>query len=162
MMRRKIEILPSLAFLAAVITACYFPNRQVEEDLQWVSISTDKPEYRVGEAVQVNLRNLGDHPIDIFCPEFCATGNFPTRVENFSAGEWQYLIGFCPNLEPAFERGTRKDGYIRHRLPLRGFFELKISNFEAPHLKPGERLRIVYYLGAEKVPIYSNEFMFKP
>jgi hypothetical protein len=123
-----------------------------------VSVSTDKQEYYKGDTVHIIIDNQGDHSIDIYCPSWCALGNFPTTVERFSDGQWQYFAGFCPSIEPLFGSGVQEDGFIRHSLAARSSFDLAISNFEALHSEQDEKLRIVYYLGTGKIPIYSNEF----
>lgn len=96
--------------------------------------------------------------MDIYCPAWCALGNFPTTVERFSEGKWEYFAGFCPSIEPLLGSGLINDDYILHALSARSTFELELTNFDALHLEQKEKLRIVYYLDAGKTPIYSNEF----
>jgi hypothetical protein len=126
-----------------------------------VSVSTDKQEYCKGDIIHISIDNLGDHSIDIYCPSSCALGNFPTTVERCFDGQWQYFAGFCPSIEPLFGSGVLEGDYIRHTFSTINSFDLAISNFEALHPEQDERLRIVYYLGAGKILIYSNEFNVK-
>lgn len=159
-MRTKFRILISLGLLVVMITVIgwYLLTQKISPDILLVSVSTDKQEYYAGDIVHISVHNLGDHPIDIFCPEWCALGNFPTTVERFSDGQWQYFAGYCPSIEPLFESDTHEGNYIRHTLSAQSSFELEISNFETLRLEQNDRLRIVYYLGSNKTPIYSNEF----
>lgn len=157
--RILLGILVSIIFLGVGV---YFLIWHMNRDASLVTISTDRREYQVGDIVQISIRNQGDHSIDIYCPEFCALGNFPTRVERFMDGGWQYFAGFCPSIEPLFGSGVFKGDYVRHRLSARGSFELEISNFESLHLAQAEKLRIVYLVGLGKKPVYSNEFTVRP
>jgi hypothetical protein len=156
----RILLIVPLAIIIVVL-AWYISSRQINQDILLVSITTDRQEYRVGDTVLISIRNLGDHSIDIYCPEWCALGNFPTTVERFANGQWEYFAGFCPSIEPLFGSGLHEGDYIRHTLSARSTFELEISNFEALHLQQDEKLRIVYYLDSGKVSIYSNEFIIK-
>jgi len=140
------------------LTGLYLYSRHDSLAASQVYITTDKQQYRAEETAHISIRNIGDHSIDIFCPAWCALGNFPTTVEKFAYGQWQYFAGFCPSIEPLFGNYVYKDDYVRHELSAGSSFELEISNFDVLHLEPNERLRIVYYLGAQKKPIYSNEF----
>jgi hypothetical protein len=160
-MNKKTIILLSIS-IATIVLAGVLYFVLLNQDPTQVSVSTDKQVYRAGDIVHVTIQNLGDRSVDIYCPEFCALGNFPTRVERLSDGQWQYLVGFCPSIEPLFMNRTYDRGYIRHSLSAKKTFELEISNFEDIHLEQDQRLRIVYYLGIIKKPIYSNEFTFKP
>jgi hypothetical protein len=151
----------SISFVVIVLTGvlCFL---LLYQDPSLVSVSTDKQEYYTGDIVQVTIRNHGDRSVDIYCPEFCALGNFPTSVEYLSDGEWQYLAGFCPSIEPVLMNRTYERGYIRHSLAAKKTFNLELANFETLGHTPDRRLHIVYYLGPFKQPIYSNEFTFKP
>jgi hypothetical protein len=159
--RDKILLISIFAILLVVVVWYFSPWRSQLATSQ-ISVSTDKPEYRVGDTVHVRIHNLGDHAIDIYCPAWCALGNFPTSVEKLTNGQWQYFAGFCPSIEPLFGSGSMKNDYIRHSLYARGSFELELSNFASLHLQKGEQLRIVYYLDTGKVPIYSNVFFVAP
>jgi len=156
----KIPLICTFIIIILVVAWC-FSSRQINQDISLVSVSTDSQEYHAGDTVHISIQNLGNHSIDIFCPEWCALGNFPTAVERFSNGQWEYYAGFCPSIEPLFGSGLHKGDYIRHTLSAKSAFELEVSNFEALHLQQDEKLRIVYYLEAGKVPIYSNEFIVK-
>ncbi len=156
----KPRILLSISFVAIIlIGALYYRNWRINQVATMVSVSTDKQEYDIGDSVHISIQNLGDRSIDIYCPEFCALGNFPTTVERFSNGQWQHFGGFCPSIKPIFESGIHEGDYIRHTLSAKSSIELEISNLESLYLEQDERLRIVFYLGAEKIPIYSNEFI---
>jgi len=156
----KIPLICTFIIIILVVAWC-FSSRQINQDISLVSVSTDSQEYHAGDTVHISIQNLGNHSIDIFCPEWCALGNFPTAVERFSNGQWEYYAGFCPSIEPLFGSGLHKGDYIRHTLTAKSAFELELSNFEALHLQQDEKLRIVYYLEVGKVPIYSNEFIVK-
>jgi len=156
----KISLISTFAIITLVVV-WYVSSRQINQDISLVSISTDRQEYHTGDTVHISIQNLGNHSIDIYCPEWCALGNFPTAVERFSNGQWEYYAGFCPSIEPLFGSGLHKGDYIRHTLSAKSAFELEVSNFDALHLQQDEKLRIVYYLEAGKVPIYSNEFIVK-
>ena len=132
------------------------------QDPAHISISTDQQVYHHGDLVRVTIRNLGERAVDIYCPGFCALGNFPTRVEQLSGGEWETLAGFCPSIEPVLGNYSSRRGYILHPLAGGKTFELELTNFESLQLEPGQRLRIVYYLGPIKLPVNSNEFTFQP
>jgi siroheme synthase (precorrin-2 oxidase/ferrochelatase) len=162
-MSMKTRILLSIALLVTLllIGTWYFLTQRISNDGIQVSVSTDEQEYHVGDTVRIHIQNLGDHSVDIYCPGWCALGNFPTTVERSENGQWLYFAGFCPSIEPLFERGINEGNYIRHILSARSSFEVEISNLESLHLEQDERLRIVYYLGAGKKPIYSNEFVVK-
>ena len=155
------KILVSISFVVIVLAGVLYFLLLYQDPTQ-VSVSTDKQVYHTGNIVHITIENLGEQSVDIYCPEFCALGNFPTRVEHLYDGEWQYLAGFCPSIEPVLMSGIYERGYIRHSLAARKTFELEISNFETLRLEPGQRLRIAYYLGLFKLPIYSNEFTFMP
>ena len=132
------------------------------QDAALVSISTDRPAYSLDDTIQVSIRNQGDHAIDIYCQQFCALGNFPTAVERYANGQWQYAIGFCPSSEPLLGSGEAKGDYIMHPLPAKGSFALELSNLTSLHLEQAERFRILYYVGITKKPVYSNEFTVEP
>ena len=155
------KILVSISFVATVLAGVLYFLLLYQDPTQ-VSVSTDKQVYHTGNIVHITIENPGERSVDIYCPAFCSLGNFPTRVEHLTNGEWQYLAGFCPSIEPVFMNSIYKRGYIRHSLAARNTFELEISNFERLRLEPGQRLRIVYYLGLFKQPIDSNEFTFEP
>jgi len=158
MMNTKVRILLGFVSIAVIIIiASYLFTHRVNQDTL-VSVSTDKQEYYKGDTIHISIDNLGDHSIDIYCPSWCALGNFPTTVERYFDGQWQYFAGFCPSIEPLFRSGVLEGDYIRHTLAARSSFDLAISNFEALHLEQDAWLRIVYYIGIGNIPIYSNEF----
>jgi hypothetical protein len=143
-------------------TAWLILSRLVNQDTQGLSIFTDRLDYKSGDIVHITIQNLGGHSIDIYCPAWCALGNFPTTVEIFSNGQWGYFSGFCPSIKPLFVSGDLKGDYIRHTLSAGNFYKLEIDNFKTLQLEKESQLRIVYYLGIFKVPVYSNEFIVKP
>ena len=158
-MTSRVGLLLGITFVILIsLTGWFLIGRQKDLDGSLVSVTTDKRQYSAGETALISIRNLGDQAIDIYCPAWCALGNFPTTVEKFTGGQWQYYAGFCPSIEPLFGNNDYKNDYIRHELSAGSSFELEISNFDVLHPEPNERLRIVYYLGAQKKPIYSNEF----
>ncbi len=162
-MNQKTIILLGISFVAIALAGVLYSSwSHVNQDASQVSVSTDKQVYYAGDSVHITIQNLGERSVDIYCPEFCALGNFPTRVERLSEGQWQYLVGFCPSIEPSFMERFHDRGYIRHSLLPRNSFELQISSSETKHLGQDQSLRIVYYLGISKKPIYSNEFTFRP
>jgi len=154
------KTLASISFVVIVLAGVLYVLLLYQDPTQ-VSVSTDKQVYHTGDTVQVTIQNLGGRSVDFYCLESCALGNFPTRVERLSEGEWQYLAGFCPSIKPLFMNDIYYRGYIRHTLAAKKAFELELTNFEALHLESDQRLRTVYYLGPFKRPIYSNEFTFK-
>jgi hypothetical protein len=131
-------------------------------DAALTSISTDRQAYSLNDIILVRIQNQGDHAIDIYCQQFCALGNFPTAVEKYVNGQWQYALGFCPSIEPLFGSRVTKGGYIIHTLPTEGSFELELSNLSSLRLEGAERFRILYYVGFTKKPVYSNEFTIRP
>jgi len=151
----------AILIVIVILAACFLTWR-VNQDVNSISVSTDKQEYQVGDIVRISIQNSGDGSVDIYCLESCALGNFPTTVEKSVDGAWQYFAGFCPSIEPLFGNRVYKGDYIRHTLPAKSSFELEISNFESLRLTQGERLRVVYYAGFSKRPIYSNEFSVGP
>jgi hypothetical protein len=159
--RFRIPLIMIFAIIIFLVLAWFFLSWQTSQDISMVSVSTDKQEYHAGDTVHITIQNLGVHSIDIYCPAWCALGNFPTSVEQFSNGQWGYYAGFCPSIEPLFGSGLIKGEYIRHTLSAKGIFELELANLEALQLQQDRVLRIVYYLNAGNVPIYSNEFTIK-
>jgi hypothetical protein len=159
LMGRRNGILLFIVSAATVLIAGWLLLAQrPPTDLSGVSVFTDKLEYRVDETIWITIQNQGDHLVDVYCPIFCELGNFPTTVEGLIEGRWEYVTGFCPSIEPLSGNGDYEDGYYRHPLAAGGSFELEISGFTAVGLQPDKPLRIVYYLGAERTPVYSNEF----
>ena len=159
--RFRIPIIMIMVTTIFLVVVWLFLSWQTSRDITTVSVSTDKQEYHSGDTVHIKIQNLGDQSIYIYCPAWCALGNFPTAVENYSDGQWEYYVGFCPSIEPLFGSGQLKGEYIRHTLSAGGTFELVLDNLSALKLQQDEILRIVYYLNAGNVPIYSNEFTVK-
>jgi len=157
----KFLLISTLAMIILIVIWRFSPW-QTHQAVSLISVSTDRQEYRVDDTIHVSIQNLGDHAIDIFCPAWCALGNFPSAVEKFSNGQWEYFAGFCPSIEPLFGSGFIKDDYIRHSLSAKSSFELELSNLESLRLQKDEQLRIVYYLDEGRVPLYSNVFFVIP
>jgi hypothetical protein len=132
------------------------------EEFIKLEISTNKQEYQVGEIIQVHIQNWDDHTIDIYCPMNCALGNFPTTVEKYQDGEWEYLAGFCPSIEPLFGNYQYEADYIIHSLAPGSSYDLQLSNLEAMHLQDAVKLRIMYYLYSGRSTVYSADFTVKP
>ena len=159
--RIKFLLISTLSMIILIVIWRFSPW-QTHQVVSLISVSTDRQEYRVDDTLHISIQNLGDHAIDIFCPAWCALGNFPSSVEKFSNGQWQYFAGFCPSIEPLFGSGFIKDDYIRHSLSAKSSFELELSNLESLRLQKDEQLRIVYYLDEGRVPLYSNVFFVIP
>lgn len=160
-MNTKVRSLLIIAFGIVILMGTgYLLVKLIAPDLTVMFVSTDQQEYAVEDTVHIRIQNRGDYPVDIYCPERCALGNFPTTIERLINGQWHSFATFCPSLQPIFERGVHEGDYVRHTLSTRSSFELEIS-MKYLRLEQDERLRIVYYLGATKVPIYSNEFGVK-
>ena len=159
--RIKFLLISTLSMIILIVIWRISPW-QTHQAVSLISVSTDRQEYRVDDTIHVSIQNLGDHAIDIFCPAWCALGNFPSAVEKFSNGQWEYFAGFCPSIEPLFGSGFIKDDYIRHSLSAKSSFELELSNLESLRLQKDEQLRIVYYLDEGRVPLYSNVFFVIP
>jgi hypothetical protein len=140
----------------------FFFTWRFNQDATLISISTDRQAYSLDDTIQFSILNQGDHAIDIYCQQFCALGNFPTAVEKYVNGQWQYALGFCPSIEPLFGSGVPKGEYIMHALPAEGSFELELWNLASLRLGQAERFRILYYVGIAKKPVYSNEFTVRP
>lgn len=140
------------------------PPVSIPPEPQEVTITTDKTEYEQGETVKIAIENKQDAEIDICCPIFCAAvGSFPTRIEKYEKGEWEFSVGYCPIFEPLFEKpGVFKDDFVCHKLSPKSWFELEIYDFyEGRKFDENERVRILYYFGKEKTQIYSSEFTIK-
>jgi hypothetical protein len=133
-----------------------------DEDGLKVLISTDKTAYQEGETIHIRIENWDDHTIKLYCPMNCALGNFPTSVEQFKDGEWEYLAGFCPSIEPLFGSYDYEGDYIVHSLAPGNSFELEISNLEALHLQDEVTVRIMYYIERGRGALYSAPFIVKP
>jgi len=159
--RIKFLLISTLSMIILIVIWRISPW-QTHQAVSLISVSTDRQEYRVDDTLHISIQNLGDHAIDIFCPAWCALGNFPSAVEKFSNGQWEYFAGFCPSIEPLFGSGFIKDDYIRHSLSAKSSFELELSNLESLRLQKDEQLRIVYYLDEGRVPLYSNVFFVIP
>lgn len=162
-MKRKIRgaLLVLAVAATGLIAGWYILAGRAAHDEKGVTVFTDKTEYGAEETVRITIRNAGDQPVDIYCPVFCALGNFPTTVERSVDGGWEYFAGFCPSIEPLFGSGEYEDDFIRHSLAAGDSFELEISGFRAMGLHRDETLRIVYYLGLEKTPIFSKPFIVR-
>lgn len=160
-MKRKMWrmlLIPAVA-AAGLIAGWYILAGQTARDEKGVTVLTDKTEYGAEETVRIIIRNASNQPVDIYCPVFCALGNFPTTVEHSVDGGWEYFAGFCPSIESRFGSGEYADDAIRRSLAARDSFKLKISGFRAMGLHRDETLRIVYYLGEEKTSIFSKSFI---
>jgi hypothetical protein len=162
-MSRKTRILWGILIAFLLLGAgLYLLSRRIGQDATLISISTDRQSYHLDNSIQVSIRNQGEYPIDIYCQQFCALGNFPTAVEQVSNGQWQVAIGFCPSIEPLFGNRVYKGDYIIHTLPAQESFALELTNLAALRLRQAERFRILYYVGLTKIPVYSNEFTIEP
>ena len=158
----KIILALVLLGVTILVVGGWFIYQFFNEDFTMLEISTNKQEYQVGEIIHIHIQNWDDHTIDIYCPMNCALGNFPTTVEKFQDGEWEYLAGFCPSIEPLFGDYKYEGDYIIHSLEPGSSYDLEISNLEALHLQGEEKLRIMYYLNSGRSTIYSGDFTVKP
>jgi len=75
-------LLVATILIVTVIMAACFLTRRINQDVNSVSVSTDKQEYQVGDIVRISIQNSGERSVDIYCLESCALGNFPTMVES--------------------------------------------------------------------------------
>lgn len=76
-MNTKARILSGMLLAAAIlIIVWYFLTRRINQDVNSVSISTDRQEYQVGDIVRISIQNSGERSVDIYCLESCALGNF--------------------------------------------------------------------------------------
>jgi hypothetical protein len=158
----KIMLLIVSSGVIILVGGWYIISLFFNEDFIKVLISTDKEQYQVGEIIHIHIQNWDDRTIDIYCPMNCALGNFPTTVEKYQNGEWEYLAGFCPSIEPLFGNYKYVGDYIIHSLAPGSSYDLEISNLEAMHLQGDVRLRIMYYLNSGRSTIYSHDFTVKP
>jgi hypothetical protein len=163
-MTRTGKIILSIVVLAVTILVVGWGLLSLffHEDFTKLEISTDQQEYQVGEIIQVHIQNWDDHTIDIYCPMNCDLGNFPTTVEKYQDGEWEYLAGFCPSIEPLFGNYQYEGDFIIHSLAPGSSYDLELTNLEALHLKEDVKLRIMYYLNSGRSTIYSSDFTVKP
>ena len=163
-MSKTIKVILSLVLLAVIILVIGWGLLSLlfKENFIKLLISTDKQEYQVGETIHIHIQNWDDHTIDIYCPMNCALGNFPTTVEKFHNGEWEYLAGFCPSIEPLLGNYKNEGAYIIHPLAPGSSYDLQITNLEALRLQGNEKMRIMYYLNRGRSTIYSNDFTVKP
>lgn len=160
---RGVRLLAAFALAAAVtLTVWLLVRWRTAQDLARITISTDRASYAAGDTVEVLILNSNRHAVDIYCPAWCALGNFPTQVERFEDGDWVPYLGFCPSIEPVFGSGELSGGMIRHRLSAGAAFELRLSAFESAAPPGGQRMRIVYQAGPFRLPVYSNEFSLQP
>jgi hypothetical protein len=156
-------LLGAAIFILLVAAISWFwLARQADEDYASIAVTTDKRAYVARETVRVSIRNAGERSVDVYCRATCALGNFPTEVERSTDGQWRYFAGFCPSVEPLFGSGIVDGDYIRHRLSAHDSFELELSNSDRLRLDQVATLRVLYYLGGEKRPVYSNEFSVSP
>jgi hypothetical protein len=157
-------VLVSLTLAGLIIAVAWYWSGGIAcSDASVVSVSTDRTAYTVGETVHITIRNNGSRPADIYCPSWCALGNFPTAVERRVAGRWEYFAGFCPSIGSPFEnRGTPEGDFIRHSLVPGASFEVGIGNLDAFRLEGEEDFRIVYYVCGGREPVYSGGFSLRP
>jgi hypothetical protein len=154
-----------LLILAALLLAggWYLWAASACRDQSLIAVSTDRPGYSSGETVHISVTNNGDRPVDIYCPSWCALGNFPTALERFVDGRWVYSNGFCPSIgSPLEQRGVLEGDSIRHTLPPGGSFHPELSNLGALRLDREERYRIVYHVCGGREPVYSGVFTISP
>jgi hypothetical protein len=158
------KVILAVALLAVTILAVgwWLVSQFFQEHFVKLEISTNQQEYQVGEIIQVHIQNWDDHAIDIYCPMNCALGNFPTTVEKYQDGEWEYLAGFCPSIEPLFGNYPAKGDYIIHSLAPGSSYDLQLSNLEALHPQKDVQMRIMYYLDGGRSTVYSNSFTLTP
>jgi hypothetical protein len=163
-MTRTGKIILSIVVLAVTILVVGWGLLSLfsHEDFTMLEISTNQQEYEVGEIIQVHIQNWDDHTIDIYCPMNCALGNFPTTVEKYQDGEWEYLAGFCPSVEPLFGNYKVEGDYIIHSLEPGSSYNLQLSNLEALHPQKSEQMRIMYYLNGGRSTVYSSPFTVTP
>ncbi|NJD60293.1 MAG: hypothetical protein FIA98_12940 [Anaerolineae bacterium] len=148
--------------IIVLVAGCYLINQFSHEDIYKVLINTDKLTYRAGETIHVRIENFDERTIDIYCPMNCALGNFPTTVEKYADGEWEYFAGFCPSIEPLFGNYPQEGDYIIHSLAPGEAFDLELTNLEGLGLLGEERLKIMYYLNGGRTTISSPEFIVRP
>ena len=160
---RGVRLLAAFALAAAVtLTVWLLVRWRTAQDLARITISTDRASYAAGDTVEVLILNSNRHAVDIYCPAWCALGNFPTQVERFEDGEWVPFLGFCPSIEPLFGSGELAGEHIRHRLSAGASFNLTLTGFETAAQIGGQRLRLAYRAGLFRLPVHSNEFSFQP
>ena len=99
----KMRILWVVLFAAAilfamVIVAVFFLIQRINQEVNSVSVSTDKQEYQAGDIVHISIRNSGDRPIGINCPMWCALATFPRRLRSRWMARGSTLLAFAPAL----------------------------------------------------------------
>jgi hypothetical protein len=162
MKARKIIPWIIVAGIVLLIAGGFLLDQLVHEDFYKILISTDKVSYQAGETIHVRIENFDERTIDIYCPMNCALGNFPTTLEKYQEGDWEYYAGFCPSIEPLFGDYPQKDGYIIHSLSPGEIFTLELTNLESLSLRSEARVRIMYYLNGGRGAIYSPDFTVGP
>jgi hypothetical protein len=61
----------AILIVIVILAACFLTWR-VNQDVNSISVSTDKQEYQVGDIVRISIQNSGDRSMDIYCPMWCA------------------------------------------------------------------------------------------
>lgn len=163
-MLRGTRLLLLILFAALLIAGTLFWwTGRACPDTAMVSITTDRQEYTMDDTVSVTIQNTGQDPVSIYCPSWCALGNFPTAVERLVDGRWEYSLGFCPSIgSPLENRGTPDGDFIRHTLPPGGSFRPELTNLGSLRHGGNGTYRIVYYLCGGREPEYSNPFTIRP
>jgi hypothetical protein len=161
-MKRWIILLGVAAGLVLLTVTLYLAYTFTHEDYYKVLIDTDKQTYQAAETIHIRIENFDEHTIDLYCPMNCALGNFPTSVERYVDGEWEYFAGFCPSIEPLFGNYEQEGNYIIHSLAPGESYALELTNMESLNLQSEVRLRIMYYLNGGRGAIYSAEFTVAP
>jgi hypothetical protein len=162
MKKKWILLLVIIAVGVILAAASFFVYSFTHEDFIKILIETDKQTYRATETIHVRIENFDERTIDIYCPMYCALGNFPTSVEKYAGGEWEYYVGFCPSIEPLFGNYPQEGDYIIHSLAPGESYELELTNLESLSLQGETHLRIMYYLNGGRTTIYSPEFTVMP
>lgn len=129
---------------------------EISKPAKQVTITTDKTEYEQGESVRIVIQNKGGKPI-IVCAESACTmvGSFPTQIEKYEGNKWLKKFKTCPVVTPwRLDMVFGEDIYSCLSIP-----PISSLGLEARMMDGEEGLfRAVYYVGKDKVAVYSNEF----
>ena len=165
MEKKKLKI---ILILGVILTFSFLQSPLYSQEL---TITTDKTEYQPEEKVKITIQNNQDKEIAICSVVlFCNIGNFSTTIEKYENDKWGFSVGHCVWLRQLpikqlskfdagdvqeYDADTDEHRFTCYNLLPRSSLKLEIKGSD---LDRNKKLRAVYYLEKDKMPIYSNEF----